>query len=309
VNEDPGSYEGWYNLAVLRIEQFKDSDGAMDAAQHALALKSTGEIHNVLGDICEAQAHYTDALNHYQEAVRLDPNNDKFAFDFGAELLLHENYDAALTVYRAAVAQFPKSARIRLGLGTAEFMRGKTDESVGEFLKAVDLAPEFEPGYMFLGEAFSASETQSKEAVAKLAYVAGKRRKSFDAQYYYGAALVKEMDDSGDLRNADLAFAALRRAQVLRSEDARVYYQLGELFRVRNETRQAVPYYQKSAALDPNFPEPLYKLGQAYVRLGRAEDAKQTFARHRELAAKTEANLTRRFGEIQSFVLEMRKTQ
>jgi tetratricopeptide (TPR) repeat protein len=131
---DPSSYDALYNLAVLRLEHFKDANGARDAAQAALAVKSTGEIHDVLGDICEAQSHYIDALNHYQEAVRLDPNSDKFAFDLGAELLLHENYDAARTVFHAAEKRFPKASRIYLGLGTAEFMRGKTADAVDAFL-------------------------------------------------------------------------------------------------------------------------------------------------------------------------------
>jgi len=49
VREEAGSYEAWYNLAVLQLEQFKDADGALDAAQHAVALKTTGEVHNLLG--------------------------------------------------------------------------------------------------------------------------------------------------------------------------------------------------------------------------------------------------------------------
>lgn len=309
IGFDPNSYEAYYNLAVLRLEHFKDVDGALDAAQRALAIRNTGDVQDLLGDISETQNRFGDALNHYQEGVRVDPANDKVAFDLGAELLLHENFDAAEAVFQAALTRFPKASRIYLGLGTTEFMRGKTADSVASYLKAVDLDPRFEPAYLFLGEAFSFAETRSAEVVAKLAYLAGKEPKIFGAQYYYGTALVKEMDQEGNLKNVALAQAALQKAGALRANDTRVPYQLGELCRVQKRLPEAVAYYQKSSALDPEFPEPLYKLGQAYTRMGKPEEAKKAFARHREVMNRAEATVYRRAGEIQSFVLKMRTAQ
>jgi hypothetical protein len=57
--------------------------------------------------------------------------------------------------------------------------------------------------------------------------------------------------------------------------------------------------------LDTNYPEPLYKLGQTYVRLGRPEDAKKIFARHRDVMTRAETGLYHRSGEIQSFILKL----
>lgn len=306
ASANSGSYDAFYNLAVLKLDHFKDVDGALEAARHALSLRATDEIHDLLGDICEAKGNYVDALKHYQEAVRLDPNNDKLAFDLGAELLIHANYDAARTVFQAAKERFPKASRIFIGLGTAEFMKGKTADAVGSFLTAVDLDPQYEPAYIFLGEAFSFSEARASEVATKLAYLARKRPESFAAQYYYGAALIKKLEDERDLADSRRALAALRRAADLQPENARVYFQLGELARLERKFPEAVSYYQKSIALDPNSPEPLYKLGQIYVRMGRQEDAKEIFTRHREAVSKQEAELDRREGEIQSFVLKIK---
>ncbi len=309
IAADPGAYEAYYNLAVLRLEHLKDIDGALDAAHHALAIRNTGDLQDILGDISESQKHFGDALNYYQEAVRIDPGNDKLAFDLGAELLLHENFDTALTVFQAAEQRFPRASKIYLGLGTAQFMLGKTADSVVSYLKAVDLDPAFEPAYLFLGEAFSFADTRSEEVVKKLAYLAGRQPQTFGAQYYYGAALVKEMDQGGDLKNVAPAQLALQRAAALRPDDARVPYQFGELCRVQKRLAEAVSFYQKSSALDPEFPEPIYKLGQAYVRLGKADEAKKAFARHREVMTKAEAAVYHRASEIQSFVLKMRVPQ
>jgi tetratricopeptide (TPR) repeat protein len=307
--EDPTSYDALYNLGILRLDKFKDTNASLDAAQRALALKATGEIHDLLGDIYETQAHYREALNEYQEAVHLDPGNDKFLFDLGAELMLHENYEAAEQVFHSGEQRFPRASRIYLGLGATEFMKGRNTESVDAFLKAVDLDPEFEPAYIFLGEAFTFSAARSEEVVAKLAEMAAKRPESFGIQYYYGACLIREMQNDQTLNNAEPALKALHKAVTLRPGDSRVYYEIGEILRMQKHPTEAASYYRKSAMLDPNFPEPLYKLGQTYVQLGRQEEAKQMFARHHEVMAKAEAGLYRRSSEIQSFVLKTRTQQ
>lgn len=307
--EDPTSYDALYNLTVLHLERFKDASAALESAQRALALKATGEIHDLLGDIYETQAHYREALNQYQDAVHSDPGNDKFLFDLGAELMLHENYEAAEQVFDSGERRFPLASRMYLGLGATQFMRGKTTDAVHAFLKAVDLDPGFEPAYIFLGEASTSSTTRSPEVVAKLAEMASKKPQNFEIQYYYGASLVQDTQNQQDLEKASRALAALHRAAALRPRDSRVYYQIGEILVRENRYTEAISCYQKSATFDPSFPEPLYKLGQTYVRLGRQEDAKKTFARHREVMTRAEAGLYHRSSEIQSFVLTMKTTR
>jgi tetratricopeptide (TPR) repeat protein len=310
ATEDPGSYDAWYNVAVLKMQGSdpKDLSSALDAGQRAMAIHNSGEIHDLLADIYEREKDYKNALLEYQEAARLDPDNDRFAFDLGSELLLHENYQAAETILRAAQARNPQSSQIHLALGAAEFMGGKTADSVESFLKAVDLDPTFEPAYLFLGEAYTFSGTRSEEVLAKLAHLATKEPQSFGGQYYYGTCLVVAMNKDGTLTNASLAMASLRRAEQLRPRDARVYYQMGEVLRLEKRPADAVPYYTKAIALDPDYPEPLYKLGQAYVHLGKHEDAQTMFERHRQVMSRQEASLDRRSSEIQSFIVSLRGT-
>jgi tetratricopeptide (TPR) repeat protein len=309
AKQNPLSYDACFNIAVIKLDQIKDLPGALAAARQAAGLRNTGEIHNLLGDIREAQGSLLEAVNEYQEAMRLDPENIKFVFDLGAELILHENYAAALAVYQSAEARFPDSSRIFLGLGAVQFLSGKTDESVGAFLKAVDLDPTFEPAYVFLGEACTFSGTRSGQVAAKLATLAAKDPKNFGAQYYLGAVLIHQMDQDGNVTLLREATAALDKAALLKPKDARVYYQRGELFRLQSKFAESIRQYTAASELDPKFPEPLYKLGQVYLKLHKPDESKASFARHKEVLKRTEANLYRRSSEIQSFVLTMRKTK
>ena len=307
--QDPASYDALYNMSVLFLDKFKDAGSALQSAQKTLALKPSGEIHALLGDIYERQSHYREALNEYQAAVHIDPQNEKFLFDLGAELMLHENYEAAQQIFSSGVERFPHASRIYIGMGATEFMRGKTDDAVQSFLKAVNLDPQFEPAYIFLGEAFTFATVRSAEVIAKLAEMTQKKPDSFGVQYYYGAALVEEMQNTPNPATARKALSALHRAAALLPQDPRVYYQLGEVCRIQDHYAEAVSNYRRAVALDATYPEPLYKLGQMYVRLGKREEAKDVFARHREVMAKAEAGLYHRSSEIQSFVLKRRNAQ
>jgi Flp pilus assembly protein TadD len=117
------------------------------------------------------------------------------------------------------------------------------------------------------------------------------------------------MEDGGGRTKAARALAILRRAAGLRPTDARVYFHLGEFFRVQQNLTEAAQNYEKAISLDGNFPEPLYKLGQTYIQMGKQNEAKEIFARHREVVSKHAADLDRRAGEIQSFVLKIRGVQ
>ena len=141
--------------------------------------------------------------------------------------------------------------------------------------------------------------------MSKLAHLAAKRPQSFGAQYYYGTCLVVAMNNDGTLTNASLAMATLNRAAQVRPRDARVTIKWAKCSDGKASCqRRAV--LTEGGSPDPDYPEPLYKLGQAYAHLGKQEDAEKMFDRHRVVMSRQEANLDRRSSEIQSFIVSMK---
>jgi tetratricopeptide (TPR) repeat protein len=306
AKEDHRSYDAFYNLAVVRFEGTKDLAGASIAAREAFAIRPTGEIQDLLGNICDSQRLYRQALDHYQRAVRLAPSNDKYAFDLGTEIMLHGDYNAALMVFRLAHKRFPGSAIIELGLGTTEFIYGKRTKAATDFIDAVDLDPSYAPAYTFLGEVASSAGTKMSEVIQKLGQIARREPDQFEIQYYYGAALVTEMNRTGNLDKAALALAVLHHAASLKPDDARTYYQMGETARLRHLNDQALREYQKAVSLNPDFTEALYKLARQYVREGRLKDAQLLFARERTLSSQQRQRLDRRSEAVERFILQIR---
>ncbi|MGH9438549.1 MAG: tetratricopeptide repeat protein [Terriglobia bacterium] len=306
AKEDPGSYDAFYNLAVVRFEGTKDLPAASAAAKQALAIRSSGEAQDLLGSICDTQRLYRQALDHYQQAVRLAPADDKYSFDLGTEVMLHGDYKAALTLFQLAHKRLPKSALIDLGLGTTEFIYGNRANAATNFIDAVDLNPSYMPAYMLLGEVAPSAGSSTPKVVQKLGEIARREPDQFGIQYYYGAALVTEMDRSGNLENASLALTILRHAASLKPDDPRTYYQLGEIARLRHRNDQAVRHYEKAVSLNPDFTEALYKLARGYVRQGRIKDAQLLFAREQKLSSKQRQDLDRRSKAVERFILQIR---
>ena len=53
----------------------------------------------------------------------------------------------------------------------------------------------------------------------------------------------------------------------------------------RSRYRESVDAYQEALRLRPNFPEALEYLGEAYVKMGRSDDARRILERLRPLDA------------------------
>ena len=85
VERFPDSYSAWLNLARAR-SALGEMTGAKEDASRALKLQETGEVHVLLGDISEKLEQPLVALEHYQQAVRLDPSETNL-YALGYEFL------------------------------------------------------------------------------------------------------------------------------------------------------------------------------------------------------------------------------
>jgi tetratricopeptide (TPR) repeat protein len=305
IQDDPQMYDAYFNLAVVCLRR-KQIERAAQAVDQAMAIRQTGEAYNLMGDLREEQGRSQEALESLKQAVQMEPANEGYVFDYGLELIAHMNYDPATQVFRAAEERFPRSFTIALGLGAASYMAEKQDDAIRAFVAALKLNPEYEPTYTFLGKAYLTTFDPPDEVITDLGTVARTHLRSFAAQHYYGAALVKRMVRTGKKDAAEAALAALHRAARLQPNDAETYFYLGEVKRLQGDSNEACRLYEKAVALDPKFEEAFYKLGQVYSKMGRKDEATRAFARHHEVTAQEDQELTKREQEIKTFILTVR---
>jgi len=86
-------------------------------------------------------------------------------------------------------------------------------------------------------------------------------------------------------RDWKAAEAAFRRAIALRTAFPEAWNELGYALRNQSRYPESLEAYDQALRLRPDFPEALEYLGEAYVKLGRLEDARRVLDRLRVLDA------------------------
>jgi tetratricopeptide (TPR) repeat protein len=297
---NPAAYDNGYDLAMayLLTERL---DRSHEVVESLLKQKNTAELHNLLAQVDEKQGKFLDAVNEFENAAQMDPNEDNL-FDWGSELLLHRTYEPAIDVFQHAARRYPHSQRLMIGLGLALYSRGKYDEAVKALLTAADLDPTDPRCYLFLSKAYDSSPNQADEVIQRFRRFSELQPHNGLAVYYYALSLWKGKraeDASLDMQQVE---ALLQKSVSLDPKLADPHVQLGNLYADQHEYAKSIPEYMRALELNPNLPDAHYRLGQDYVHSGHKDLAQTEFEVYQRLRAQRMAELDKERAEVQQFV-------
>jgi tetratricopeptide (TPR) repeat protein len=280
---NPSSYEVGYDLARVLLET-----GRLDAARSQvtgwLARKDNGELHNLLGDIEQRAGNLIVAADQFQRAAHMDPVEEHL-FDWGDNLLQLRAYDPATEVFVASIKRFPQSARLRIGLGIAQYYRGEYQDAVRSFCDAADLAPSDPRPYQFLGEMYGVSPEMAKEISTRLARFVETQPKNALAHFQYAMSLRKDAGEAAgpdDLRRIE---DLLKRAVQLDPGLAKGFFELGVLQAEQQRHDEAIDNLRRATTLQPSLSQAHYRLALVYQRTGRKDLAAKELETFRQLTA------------------------
>jgi tetratricopeptide (TPR) repeat protein len=301
----PDAYDNGYNLA-LAYQETGQNVLAKRVAQDLLARRDTAELHNLLGDIEEQSRNFVAAEREYQAAAHMDPSESNL-FDWASELLLHRTLDPAVEVFQHAVERYPKSPRLAIGLGMALYSRGNYDDAVKTLLRAADLSPADANCYYFLSKAYDSSPGQADEVIQHFRRFMELQPKNAKAPYYYAMSIWKgrrAQDASVDFQQIE---SLLKKSIELDAKFPEARLQLGNLYSDQRKYDVAVPQYERAVALNSDLADAHYRLGQAYVHLGRKDEAQQQLTIYQKLRAEHLAELERQRADVRQFVVSEKK--
>jgi tetratricopeptide (TPR) repeat protein len=280
---NPSSYEVGYDLARVLLET-----GRLDAARSQvtgwLARKDNGELHNLLGDIEQRAGNLIVAADQFQRAAHMDPVEEHL-FDWGDNLLQLRAYDPATEVFVASIKRFPQSARLRIGLGIAQYYRGEYQDAVRSLCDAADLAPSDPRPYQFLGEMYGVSPEMAKEISTRLARFVETQPKNALAHFQYAMSLRKDAGEAAgpdDLRRIE---DLLKRAVQLDPGLAKGFFELGVLQAEQQRHDEAIDNLRRATTLQPSLSQAHYRLALVYQRTGRKDLAAKELETFRQLTA------------------------
>jgi tetratricopeptide (TPR) repeat protein len=281
---EPAHEANGYNLTLAYLET-----GGIDLARQEvtrlLALKQTGELFNLKGDIETRAGDFVAAAEPYQRAAYLQPTEDHL-FDWGDNLLNLRAYGDAADVFTAAIRRHPSSSRLQIGLGIAQYSRGRYEDAAASFGRAADLSPDDPRPYQFLGEMYGVTPDTSGEITRRFARFIERQPASALGHYYYAMLLWKGQPAAAGVPDLARVEALLRRAVALDPREVKPVLQLGILLLDARRWPDAVAALESAVALAPDLAQAHFRLSQAYRRTGQTARADEELALFEKLEAK-----------------------
>jgi tetratricopeptide (TPR) repeat protein len=245
--------------------------GSISLYEHTL--KVTGGnplIHGNLGVALAGQGKLDQAMAHYAEALRLEPDYAGVHSDIALVLAMQGKMDQAVAHYAEALRLNPDLAGAHNNLGLVLAGQGKLDQAVVHYTKALQLDPDFPAAHNNLGLALAA-QGKLDQAVAHYAEALRIQPHLPEAHINLGLALAKQ----GKL---DQAVAHYVEALRLHPDLAQAQISLGGALAAQGKWDQAAAHYAEALRLQPGLAAVHNNLGLALAAQGKLDQAVAHYA-------------------------------
>ena len=152
---DPGSAVGEYSRGLVLAQQGKLTE-AMEHYQTALRINPDyADAHNNVGAVLADQGRLAEAIEHYREALRLKPDYADAHYNWGNALAQQGKPAEAIEHYRQALRIKPDDALSHTNWGVELAQQGKLAEAIDHFREALRIKPDDALAHRNLGLALT----------------------------------------------------------------------------------------------------------------------------------------------------------
>lgn len=198
-----------------------------------------------------------------QTAWQTDKTDPQIAFDWAQILLRRGDFTPAAGVLETALAPHPKDAQLTLALGAARYGQRRFDEAIDAFLRVVQIDPQIEQPYVFLGRLLDQAGPHLSEITQDYETWLARNPENAKAPLLLAKALLAHSNKD------ERAESLLRRAIALNPKDWEAHYELGVLLENKHDYPAASAELVRATELNSNEPMPHYHLARVYDRLGQ----------------------------------------
>jgi tetratricopeptide (TPR) repeat protein len=145
VQAVPRSAEARNNLGGALLVR-GDVDEAIEHLQEAVRIDpSHAEAHSNLGVALARRGRSAEAIDHYREALRLDPHQTQAYSNLGNALLQQGRVREAIAQFKEGLSIDPADPQARTNLAGALVREGRIDEAIAELEQVLRVTPDFQP--------------------------------------------------------------------------------------------------------------------------------------------------------------------
>lgn len=266
--------------------QKRQFDVAAERLQAALsACPMDRRLQLELGNAYFMGQHFQQAKGIALQVLQADPGNAAaLEVKANSEYLLGDT-SAAIDTFVDLLDRHPQNEDAAYMLGRIYYQEDNIDQAIGQFERVLHLNSSAYKAYDNLGLCYEAKGDNGKATRYFLTAIklVEKNHPEYDTAY---ADLAELLLKTGD---AQKAFDAASIAADRNPTTARNFYLGGKALDQLGKTELALNWLQRSAALDPNYPQPLYLLARAYRKMGETQKAAEAQKKFLELQSKLPA--------------------
>jgi tetratricopeptide (TPR) repeat protein len=271
VDGDRDLSQQFRDAAIARAKQQFMSNRFEDSVRTLEGIQNlrpqNAEFHELLGLAWYETGDARKASDELQQAIRLEPHNPDRYFQLGLVYLKHHTPALADIVFEHGLVQVPDSARLRLGLGLSQYLGDDTTRAQQSVQKALMLDPGLVEGYIVLGDILE-SDGRLSEASDVFHQAIEKKPDLYIGYYYCGKVAL----EAGEGRT-DQALAFFAKAIALNPDFAEAHFERGRALEQSGSFKQAIVEYKTSLAKNASLSQAHYRLGIVYRNLGQTQTA------------------------------------
>ena len=274
-------------LGIGTTYQVRYWQNTMTLFEHALAVTHNNAIANYnVGVELQSQGKAGDAVNHYRQAIQIDPEYAEAHNNIGRLLADEGKHNEALKHFNEALKIRPKYAEAHSNLGVLLKSQGRLNEAASQLNEALKLKPDFAEAYNNLGIVF-------------------KQQNKFDqAISNYKKALQLRPDFDHALNNIGLALEMqgklneaidyYRQALKIKPDYADAHYNIGNALQSAGRPDEAAGHYREAIRVKQDFADAHNNLGALLVKQKKPDEAIEQFRQAIKIdpkSAESHANL------------------
>lgn len=235
---------------------------------------------DLLGKLYFAMNQYDAAAQELEEATRLEPDNISASFTLALIFLKQHQPERAQRVFTQVQTQLGDSARLHMFFGGAYRQADYANEAVREFQKAAAIDSKYPQVHYNLALTYLSQEGAHKfsQAIEELKKELQRKPNDYLANSLLGMVYQQQ-------HKLEEAIPYLEKATRLEPQKPDAYLMLGQVLYVSGQQEKSIPLLRRAIELtaDPSRNEyqianGQYLLGQALLRQGKIDEAKQHLA-------------------------------
>lgn len=283
IQEHPGIFEAYYNLALADIAEQKWEE-ALAILQQAPQQSSAEVLASsyLRGKVEESQGRTGEAEHDLSDAFAGAPQNSTYGMDLGLFYVHEHAYLQAATVFERAAGFNSRSSFLLLGLALSRFLADQHEQSIETLRKLLSMHPDFAPAQLLM--TFALSAKGRLEDAEKVARQGLNSPRPSPYLYYLDASVLVRLQS----RQYKRIFEELRIAQHEIPSCSLCYLTESKAHQAQGNFEAAIADLEIATRLDSSFPEAWYRLSNLYRRVGRSADASRAQDQFQNLKADKE---------------------